>query len=70
MKIFTVSEAAWILGGSADTVRRLERTGALPVAKTAGGMRLFNRVDIERLRARREEQQRQTARISGKQKGG
>jgi excisionase family DNA binding protein len=48
------NEAAVILGVSAETVRFWERTGRLPAVKTSGGVRLFNRCDIERLASERE----------------
>lgn len=48
------NDAARILNVSPDTVRRLERTGVLPALKTAGGVRLFNRTDVERLALERQ----------------
>ena len=51
----TVSEAARILGLSADRVRQLERTGALPSIRTASGMRLFDRTVVERVAGERQE---------------
>lgn len=46
-------EAARILAVSSDTVRRWERTGRLPAVKTSGGVRVFDRADVERLAAER-----------------
>ena len=43
------NEAAQLLGVSPETVRQWERTGRLPAMKTLGGVRLFNRCDVERL---------------------
>jgi excisionase family DNA binding protein len=43
------NEVARILDVSADTVRHLERMGRLPALRTSGGVRLFNRCDVERL---------------------
>jgi excisionase family DNA binding protein len=45
------SEAARILGISAQSVRAWENAGRLRATKTAGGVRLFSRVEVERLRA-------------------
>ena len=42
-------EAARILNVSVDTVRLWERLGRLPALKTATGVRLFDRRDVERL---------------------
>ena len=46
-----VSEAAKLLGLTPAHVRRLEREGQLPALRTPGGVRLFNRDDVERLAA-------------------
>ena len=43
------NEAAQVLGVSPETVRLWERAGRLPATKTATGVRLFNRSDVERL---------------------
>lgn len=43
------TEAAQHLGVSADTVRLWERNGVLHAIRTAGGVRLFERSEIERL---------------------
>lgn len=43
------SDAARILNISADAVRRLERLGQLTAMRTAGGTRLFDRTEVERL---------------------
>lgn len=43
------TEAAHVLGVSPDTVRAWERLGRLPALRTAGGVRLFNRLDVEQL---------------------
>lgn len=48
-ELLSVSDAARILGVTPTTVRLMERTGQLPALRTAGGMRLFQRVDVERL---------------------
>jgi excisionase family DNA binding protein len=44
------SEAARILGVSAQSVRQWERSGRLHATKTAGGVRLFSRTDVEEMR--------------------
>jgi DNA-binding transcriptional MerR regulator len=41
-------DVAKILGWTPDYVRVLERTGQLHAVKTASGVRLFDRTDIER----------------------
>jgi excisionase family DNA binding protein len=53
MGLLIVSEAAKLLGLTPAHVRRLEREGQLPAQRTPGGVRLFNRDDVERLAAAR-----------------
>ena len=43
------SEAGRILDRSAETVRAWERDGVLHAIRTTGGVRVFNRADVERL---------------------
>jgi excisionase family DNA binding protein len=43
------ADAARLLGVVPATVRQMERDGRLPAQRTAGGMRLFRREDVERL---------------------
>ncbi len=50
------SEAARILGVSAQSVRQWERMGRLSATKTAGGVRLFSRSDVEEMCRSIEEQ--------------
>lgn len=57
--IFT-SEAARILGVSAQAVRLWETNGRLHATKTAGGVRLFVRGDIEQLAQEREQRRSST----------
>jgi excisionase family DNA binding protein len=52
----TTSEAARLLRVSESCVRALERAGKLPAARTQGGQRIFQRLDVERLARAREEQ--------------
>jgi excisionase family DNA binding protein len=52
------NEAAQLLKVSPETVRVWERTGVLPAVKTAKGVRLFARADVERLAAEREAKRR------------
>ena len=52
-ELMTPSEAARVLGLSADAVRSLSDTGRLPTLKTVGGRRLFRRGDVEKLAAAR-----------------
>jgi excisionase family DNA binding protein len=52
--LLSVAEAARLLGVTGQTVRLMARKGSLQVAaRTEGGVRLFNRVDVERLAADR-----------------
>lgn len=51
--LMTPSDAARILGLSADSVRVLGDTGRLPALRTVGGRRLFRRGDVEELAAQR-----------------
>ena len=48
------SEAGRIWRRSAETVRALERSGVLKAIRTAGGVRVFNLADVERLARERE----------------
>jgi excisionase family DNA binding protein len=50
---FTTLDVAKILQVSPDTVRQWERRGKLAATRTAGGMRLFRRDDIEMLASQR-----------------
>jgi len=45
----TTLEAARILRVSETRVRQLSATGELPAKRTSGGIRLFDRVAVERL---------------------
>jgi excisionase family DNA binding protein len=45
-----VSEAARLLNKSIATVRKWEACGRLRASRTAGGVRVFSRADVERLR--------------------
>jgi excisionase family DNA binding protein len=47
--LLTPADAARILGVVPATVRQLAITGRLPALRTASGMRLFQRQDVERL---------------------
>jgi DNA-binding transcriptional MerR regulator len=54
--LLLTSEVARLLKVTPDSVRRLERLGKLPARKTASGVRLFARHDVERVaRERRRE---------------
>lgn len=50
----TVSETARELDVAAQTVRAWADTGKLPTSRTAGGQRIFQRADVERLIAKRQ----------------
>ncbi|MBX5442127.1 MAG: helix-turn-helix domain-containing protein [Solirubrobacteraceae bacterium] len=43
----TASQAARLLGVSVSTIRRWSDSGALPVYRTPGGQRRFNRDQLE-----------------------
>lgn len=47
------AEAARILGVTPATVRLMESRGELPATRTASGVRIFERADVERLAAQR-----------------
>jgi excisionase family DNA binding protein len=49
LDFLTTSDAARLLGVSADMVRCYERTGRLAALRTAGGVRLFTRQEVNRL---------------------
>jgi excisionase family DNA binding protein len=51
--LLTPSEAASVLGISADMVRYLSDNGSLPTLRTIGGRRLFFRRDVTKLAAER-----------------
>jgi len=51
--LMTPSDAARVLGLSADSVRVLGDTGRLPGLRTVSGRRLFRRGDVEQLAADR-----------------
>lgn len=52
--LLTVADASRILGITPQTVRLMVRQGTLPVAmRTESGIRLFRRVDVEQLAAKR-----------------
>lgn len=53
MAFATTGEVGKILNLSADGVRYLERTGRLHAIRTISGVRLFDPVDVERLRHER-----------------
>jgi hypothetical protein len=53
-EILTASEAARILGCSAESVRRFERIGVLPANKTPRGTRIFRTVDVVKFAKKRE----------------
>ena len=48
-ELMTPTEAAHVLGLSADAVRSLSDAGRLPTRRTVGGRRLFRRADVEEL---------------------
>lgn len=52
-ELMTPADAAPLLGVSVNMVRLLEIKGRLPALRTAGGVRLFRRGDVEALAAER-----------------
>ena len=64
--LLTPSDAARVLGLSADPVRVLSDTGRLPSMRTVSGRRLFRRADVDRLAVQRA-QQHMTVATAGKQ---
>jgi excisionase family DNA binding protein len=52
-ELLTPADAARILGVVPATVRQLALKGRLPALRTASGMRLFRREDVEQLREAR-----------------
>jgi len=54
--LMTPSDAARVLGLSADSVRVLSDSGRLPAMRTVSGRRLFRRGDVDRLAADRAQQ--------------
>jgi excisionase family DNA binding protein len=53
LDLLTTSDAARQLGIAANTLRVWERTGRLPAIRTASGVRLFARADVDRIAAER-----------------
>ena len=53
--------AARELDCTPDGVRYLDRTGRLPALRVSGGVRLFRRDDVERLRLDRQEKRQAAA---------
>lgn len=56
--VMLASEAARRLSMSVDNVRRYGDEGVLRIVRTAGGVRLFDRRDVERLAQQREDDKR------------
>lgn len=54
--LLLTTEASRILQVSAETVRVWERRGYLSAIRTAGGVRLFARADVQRLAQERQSQ--------------
>jgi excisionase family DNA binding protein len=52
-EILTISEAARELHIAVQTARDWSDAGKLPAVRTAGGMRLFRREDVDRVKADR-----------------
>lgn len=52
--LLTTGAAARELGRSESTIRKYDRLGILPAVRTSGNVRIFRRVDVDRLKAQRE----------------
>ena len=52
-ELLTTTDVARVLNLSPEMVRFLERTGRLLARKTAGGVRIFERAEVERVLAER-----------------
>lgn len=57
-EFLTTTPCALVLECSNQTVIQLERKGLLKAVKTATGMRLFRRLDVERLKRERDQAKR------------
>lgn len=53
-ELLTIGEAAKILRLSTQRVRQLDSSGVLPARRTAGGVRIFNRTEVEHFLRQRE----------------
>lgn len=56
--LMTPSEAATMLGVSADSVRNYSDDGMLPTLRTVTGRRLFRKSDVKKLRELRRKRKR------------
>jgi excisionase family DNA binding protein len=52
--LLTTSQVARMIEMSQESVRVYNRSGLLPATRTAGGIRLFKREDVERFRTERQ----------------
>jgi excisionase family DNA binding protein len=64
-RLLQTSEVARLLNVTPDSVRRLERLGKLPAQKTARGVRLFARADVDRVVSERQVERDACGRPSG-----
>jgi DNA-binding transcriptional MerR regulator len=55
-ELLSTGDVARILGVSVDSVRVMERLGRLKAMRTVSGQRIFDRREVERMRAKREGQ--------------
>lgn len=51
-KVYSISEAARLLGISAKTLRRWDKAGKVKINRTPNGERIFTLGDIEKLRSK------------------
>jgi hypothetical protein len=62
LELFTPQDAARVCECCAATVKRLADEIRLPVIRTVGGVRLFSRQQVERIRQERERRAREALR--------
>jgi excisionase family DNA binding protein len=56
--ILSTNDASKLLNLTPEAVRLLERKGKLPAVRTPGGIRIFSRLDVEKLVAERAQRKR------------
>jgi excisionase family DNA binding protein len=57
-EFLSTSEVARLVGVSGDTVRYWARNGLLPAVQSAGGIRLYRRRDVEKIKHERSKRER------------
>lgn len=67
-ELLSIGDAARLLDVSTSAVKQWSQTGKLPTMRTAGGIRLFRREDVERVAHERRERRRLLA-LVGERRG-